>query len=194
MNTGSRQSQRARTVNDRADAVAGAYEMRARQLDHQHHGLPPPAAQRHQALVGPVLGTLRQFGVTRGVVWGTYAESSRDVQRLWGAAADIGAAATWREVGARSEKEGRGYYVALLRKRWGLAAAIGQARMRLARVPYVGLTRAQAKAMGAMAPASDEHNHVVSPIAFEADAADIGQRRQAQRDPRGGRRGRARGD
>ena len=74
--------------------------------------------------------------------------------------------------------------MAYLRRRWGTAAAIAQARMRLARLPYVGRTFAEARAMGSVAGADAVTNHLISPTAVEADAADVGRRRQAQVDAR----------
>ena len=56
--------------------------------------------------------------------------------------------------------------------------------MRLARLPYVGRTFAEARAMGAVAGADSLTNHLISPTAFEADAAGVGQRRQANNDNR----------
>ena len=110
--------------------------------------------------------------------------SRRAVTRLMEIAAEAGASAGWREMGSRTEKEARGFLVALLRRRWGAAAAVAQARMRLARLPYVGRTFAEAQAMGNVAGADAVTNHLISPTAVEADAADIGRRRQAQVDIR----------
>ena len=57
--------------------------------------------------------------------------------------------------------------------------------MRLARLPYVGRTFAEAQqAMGNVAGADEVTSHLISPTAVEADAADIGRRRQAQVDIR----------
>ena len=176
--------QRSRAVNERAAAVDKDYELSARKLDARHHGLPVPAEQRRRGLIGPVLTTLRQFESVRGIVFGTYAESSRDVQRLMEIAAEAGASVGWREMGTRTEKEARGFLVAYLRRRWGTAAAIAQSRMRLARLPYVGRTFVEARAMGSVAGADATTNHLISPTAVEADAADVGRRRQAQVDMR----------
>ena len=99
-------------------------------------------------------------------------------------AAEAGASVGWREMGTRTEKEARGFLVALLRRRWGTAAAIAQARMRVARLPYVGRSFAEARAMGSAAMADSATNTLISPTAVEADAADVGRRRQAQVDLR----------
>ena len=179
-----RLGQRARVVNERAAAVDKDYETAARKLDHRHHGLPDHVEQRRRGLVGPVFATLRQFESVRGLVFGAYAESSRDVTRLMEIAAEMGAGAGWREMGSRTEQEARGFLVAYLRRRWGTAAAIAHARMRLARLPYVGRSHAEARAMGSVAGADAATNHLISPTAVEADAADIGRRRQAQVDTR----------
>ena len=64
------------------------YQLSARKLDTKPHGLPIPAEQRRRGLIGPVLTTLRQFESVRGILFGTYAESSRDVQRLMEIAAE----------------------------------------------------------------------------------------------------------
>ena len=49
-----------------------------------------------------------------------------------------GTALSWRSLGARSTSEAYGYYLASLRRSWGVLAVREMARHRLRRVVYVG--------------------------------------------------------
>ena len=64
------------------------------------------------------------------------------------------AAFMWRESGARSAAEMRCFLISRARRRLGMAVVQAMARHRLARVPYVGVSRAvvEARAMRPQAP------------------------------------------
>ena len=91
---------------------------------------------------GPVLRHLQSFGRVRGLVYGAYGEASADVHDLLRTAAHELADRSWQLMGARSASEMRSIMVSAARRRVGLAGVQAMARHRLARVPYVGATRA----------------------------------------------------
>ena len=70
-----------------------------------------------------------------------YGEASRDVHLLLGVAADVTAEHRWRELGASSREEARGFIIGALRRRMGLVAVRAMARHRLSRVPWIGVDR-----------------------------------------------------
>ena len=53
----------------------------------------------------------------------------------------------WRQMGARTQSEARPYFVASVRRELGLTFVIAMARHRLQREPFVGMTRAQVRAL-----------------------------------------------
>ena len=71
-----------------------------------------------------------------------YGEASRDVHTLIHIAAQRLATKHWRLLGARSQGEVHGFYVAQLRRRMGVTAVREFARHRLRRAAYVGVPRA----------------------------------------------------
>ena len=76
---------------------------------------------------------LASFGACRAVVFGNYGEASRDVHTLIHVAAKRLATKHWRLLGARSQGEVHGFYVAQLRRRMGVTAVREFARHRLRR-------------------------------------------------------------
>ena len=94
-----------------------------------------PAAQGSTTAVRT---RLRGFGPVRALVWGAYGEASDDVHQLADVVAGEMARREWRVRGARSEAEARSYYVARLRRSWGIMVAREMARFRLWRVPFIG--------------------------------------------------------
>ena len=74
--------------------------------------------------------------------------------------ASLEARRSWEEMGARGYQEARARVSAAMYADWGMAAAQAAARMRLARVRFIGLTRAQlqmvAGAGGPRRPAAAE--------------------------------------
>ena len=122
----------ARPVDVRAMQVAGEYETSAKRLDHQHHSSDD----------GPVLATLRGYPPVRGFVVGAYGEASADVHALLKlAAANLKRAETaFKEMGSRTPIEAEATLILSLRRHWGLTFVREYARLRLARVCYVGAT------------------------------------------------------
>ena len=115
----------------RASRVNATYVKNAQKLD-----------RRHSARgTTPIEDRLRYFGEVRGAVFGAYSEASRDVHHLLDVAADKMAESRWRELGARTKEEARGFFIGALRRRMGLAAARAMARHRLRRVPWIGVNR-----------------------------------------------------
>ena len=78
---------------------------------------------------------------------GNYGEASRDVHTLIHVAAQRLATKHWRLLGARSQGEVHGFYVAQLRRRMGVTAVREFARHRLRRAAYVGVPRAVVEQM-----------------------------------------------
>ena len=64
-----------------------------------------------------------------------------DVHLLISASADALARRRWRESGARTCAEYRGFCIAAFRRRVGMAAVQAFARHRLNRVPFIGVPR-----------------------------------------------------
>ena len=76
-------------------------------------------------------------GDVRRFVIGAFREVSKDVHMLANATADAAKLTHWREAGATSAKAARSTYVAHYRRRWGCTAAVGGARLRIARASLV---------------------------------------------------------
>ena len=123
-------------VHERELRVWHDYQGHARALDRTHS----PAGQQ------PILQRLQSFGRTRGLVFGAYGEASADVHDLMALAATTQAEQMWREAGARSATEMRALLISRSRRRLGMAVVQAMARHRLARVPYVGVSRAVVQA------------------------------------------------
>ena len=83
----------------------------------------------------------------RGLVVGQYGEASEDVHAIVSTVADALAHLRWKEMGARTQSEARAYFVASVRRELGLTFVIAMARHRLQREPFVGMTRAQVRAL-----------------------------------------------
>ena len=106
------------------------YERHAEKLDTDH------------SLGGAVKARLKSFGPIRALVFGAYGEVSEDVEDLLSLAADELARRRWRAMGATTEAEVRGYFMATLRRKLGLIIMREMARHRLNRILYVGMPRA----------------------------------------------------
>ena len=126
-------------VAQRASRVDSDYRRHARHLDDVYSRRVPGTT--------PVLDRLMGFGEVRGAVFGQYAEASEVVHSVLDAAATGMAQRRWRAMGARTETEARGFFIAQVRRRMGLRIAIEMARHRLHRVRYIGLTRADLMAV-----------------------------------------------
>ena len=71
-------------------------------------------------------------------MWGQYGEASIDVHDLLDITVDAATRESWRFLGARSQAEARGYYMATLRRAWGVAAVREFARHRVSRLSRPG--------------------------------------------------------
>ena len=145
---------RARPVHDTE------YQRMGRERDQRHHRVQAAAVVAGHTAPGPVLSLLRSYGLVRGLVFGAYAEASPDVHALLSHTASLEARRSWEEIGARGYQEARARVSAAMYADWDMAAARAAARMRLARVRFIGLTCAQlqvvAGAGGPRRPAAAE--------------------------------------
>ena len=89
----------------------------------------------------PVYDRLLSFGQIRCLVFGAYGEASPDVHHSIAAAASIRAQRSWRTLGARSQQESRAFFLQTYRREVGMAVVREHARLRLARVPFIGVPR-----------------------------------------------------
>ena len=141
------QEQRAAAVAIRARAVDTDYQLMARERDQRHHQVRAADVAAGRTAPGPVLSLLRSYGVVHGWVFGAYAEASPDVHALLAHTVSLEARRAWEEMGARGYQEAMARLTASMYADWGMAAARAAARMRLARVRFIGLTRAQMQMM-----------------------------------------------
>ena len=118
-------------VMGRAQKVNRDYLRAARNLDRRHSA----------AGTTPIEDRLKSFTEVRGLVFGAYGEASRDVHLLLGVCATEIAKKRWREMGARTLEEARGFIIGQLRRRIGLVATEAMASHRLNRVPWIGVPR-----------------------------------------------------
>ena len=135
-----------------AMALQNAQQVQSIMLTHQLPSEYRRNAREKDQQYGPAGSTLIQdrvasFGACRGVVFGNYGEASRDVHTLIHVAAKRLATKHWRLLGARSQGEVHGFYVAQLRRRMGVTAVREFARHRLRRAAYVGVPRAVVEQM-----------------------------------------------
>jgi hypothetical protein len=118
-------------VMKRAKKVNGDYLAKARELD----------ASYSAAGTTPIEDRLKSHSDVRGLAFGAYSEASRDVHLILGVCATEMAKKHWREMGARTMDEARGYYIGVLRRRMGLVVSGAIAAQRLSRVPWIGVSR-----------------------------------------------------
>jgi hypothetical protein len=122
-------------VADRAHQVQPQYERHARALDRRiadAHGTPLGTA---------VFDHLRSLTQVRALVVGNYAEASSDVHQLVSIVAGELAQRRWRRMGARTQAEARGFFIASLRRSLCVVFAREMARHRLRRIPFIGVPR-----------------------------------------------------
>ena len=120
-------------VSRRAGKIGAEYLQKARSLDRQWHYT--GAGQQ-----GPVEARLRGYGTIRALVFGSWGEASADVEWLLSEAVDIGLS---RRSGFRPADDDepdslRATLLAMLRRRWGIAALRANARLLLERLAFVG--------------------------------------------------------
>ena len=104
------------------------YQRSARELDTRFYA--PPQTPVHDRLLS--------FGQIRCLVFGAYGEASPDVHHSITAAATRRAQRSWRHLGARSQHEARAFFLQGYRRDVGMAVVREHARVRLARVPFIG--------------------------------------------------------
>ena len=89
----------------------------------------------------PVMERLESFTAVRGLVAGQYGEGSADVHHLSMEIARRLARHSWREFGARSEREALSFTTTMVRRTVGVGILLAHARHRLRRVPLAGVDR-----------------------------------------------------
>lgn len=124
----------------------------------------------------PVCDRLRSYGQLRCLVFGAYGEASPDVHHCIRAAARRHAEREWRLLGARAEEEAYACFVQRYRRDVGLAVVREHARLRLSRVPFIGVSHEVVAARGAQRrrqPARHAQDASVF-YAFQAWATGVG--------------------
>ena len=129
--TYSHEARRCDAVARRARAVPAEYVTKARITDQRYCGTP-------LGELGPVSHQLQTYDRVRGLVFGSWAEASPDVEQLLGTLARQGAAHHWRELGCQSDATAVGTLAWMLRRRWGITALRENARLKLERLAFVG--------------------------------------------------------
>ena len=131
-----------RAQGDQSGAVAhrahlewAAYQRAARDLDTRFHAPRTPIHDR-----------LMSFGQLRCLTFGAYGEGSPDVHHCIHAAARQRATSSWRSLGARTHAEAYTIWVQTYRRDVGLAIVREHARLRLHRIPFIGVPRAALRA------------------------------------------------
>lgn len=124
-------------VAHRAHREWATYTRSARELDTRFH-----------APRTPVYDRLCSFGRVRCLVFGAYGEASPDVHHCIRAAARRRAEREWRLLGARTEAEAYACFMQQYRRDVGLAAVREHARLRLSRVPFIGVSHEVVAARG----------------------------------------------
>eukprot|EP00973_Karenia_brevis_P080207 11126075-Karenia_brevis.AAC.1 len=107
--------------------------------------------------MGPVEAKLRSFGDIRGLVFGSWAETSQDVDWLLHEIAALGSRRRPGRANAGDEEDVQLRMLGALRRRWGLAAARANAMLLLDRLRYVG--RGAMAADGRRAASFGRHLH-----------------------------------
>ena len=112
----------------RGRAVHREYVRKAKALDCKY-GAPGLADDN----TGPVEAKLAEYGRARSFVFGAAGELSPDLMQFVADAAEMGAAKSWREMGARSVLEARGLLKKMALETLGIAAVRANARCKLDR-------------------------------------------------------------
>ena len=112
-------------------ALPAEYAAKARQVDERYCGTP-------SGQIGSVAQRLETFEPVRGLVFGAWGEASPCVHQLLAIMARTGAQHHWRAMRCDDPLTAVGIVAWLLKRRWGLTALREQARLKLARLEYVG--------------------------------------------------------
>ena len=124
--------------------MAAKYVRKAQHTDQAYCGTAPGTVGPVEAL--PVeahvrtlmmMMMMRTFDKTVPLVFGAFGEASAAVEQLIDALAEAGADVHWRAMKAKKREEAKGALVWQLRRRWGMAAIRGNARLILDRMQFV---------------------------------------------------------
>ena len=139
------QEQPGEAVARRARQVPADYHARARELDARYwprlHAVRDVRAGRSPP--GPCAQRLAQYPPTVGLVFGS-GEASPEVLQLRDLAV-AKAAEDWRSLGVRGAAAAKSFLTVAFTQEWGVTAARAAVRLRLTRVPVVGMTTDQAR-------------------------------------------------
>jgi hypothetical protein len=135
---------RCKAVEVRAAAVNTGCTLKARKLDDRYNQVPRflPGTHQDSGQVGPVWQRLKQYGRVEGLVIGCYSECSTALHALLKTLAEVGAAHTWREMGASDETEAGGVLLNEFRRTLGIAATRHWALLKLDRLDHFYATDA----------------------------------------------------
>ena len=144
-----RQGAGTRAVDRRADGLTADYTRKAREMDHQHCGVPrPPPAQAQDGVaqpprqVGPVERRLQRFGRVRGWCFGAWGEASEDVHHLVQRLADgrllVADLQPGRRRPQRSKEAERAALVGQIRRQLAFKAVQQQSKLLLDRLQLLG--------------------------------------------------------
>ena len=115
-------------VNRRGREVHKLYIKAAKKADVKYNNVPEGAGG------GPLQNKLEQYGRVRGYVFGAHGEASADVSEFVSMLGEVGSERTWRDMGARSQREAASVIKSMARQAIGVEAARGAARLKLARI------------------------------------------------------------
>ena len=142
-----RQGAGTRAVDRRAEGLTADYTRKAREMDHQHCGVPrPPPPQYGVAQappkVGPVQRRLQRFGRVRGWCFGAWGEASEDVHHLVQQLADSRLLVADLHLGRRrpqrSKEAERAALVRQIRRQLAFTAVQQQSKLLLDRLQLLG--------------------------------------------------------
>ena len=136
-----------RAVDRRAEGLTADYTRKAREIDHQHCGVPrPPRPQngvgQPPPQVGPVQRRLQRFGRVRGWCFGAWGEASEDVHHLVQRLADARLLVADLQPGRRKPQQSReaerAALVGHIRRQLSFTAVQQQSKLLLDRLQLLG--------------------------------------------------------
>ena len=144
-----------RAVDRRAAGLTASYLRKARQVDQQFCGTPPPPLpppngqqQLQPRVIGPVERRLLQYGEVRGWCFGAFGEASQEVhslvERLAEARLELAATQSHHRGSVRSREAEKAGLVSYIRRTLSVTAVREQARLLLDRLRLLGDGAAEA--------------------------------------------------
>ena len=136
-----------RAVDRRAEGLTADYTRKAKEIDHQHCGVPRPprpqiGAGQLPPQVGPVQRRLQRFGRVRGWCFGAWGEASEDVHHLVQRLADARLLVADLQPGRRrpqkSKEAERAALVGYIRRQLSFTAVQQQSKLLLDRLQLLG--------------------------------------------------------